>query len=59
MASPCVYNADINARELNHAGFLYPIKFKHNRKSFLIVRGKIFDYPSKKKDDAVKILEFI
>lgn len=59
MANPCVYNADIKARELNCPGFLYPIKFKHNSKSFLIVRGKIFDYPSKKKDDAVKILEFI
>jgi hypothetical protein len=59
MANPCVYNADINAGELNCPGFLYPIKFKHNRKSFLIVRGKIFDYPSKKKDDAVKILEFV
>jgi hypothetical protein len=59
MASLCVYNADIKARELNHAGFLYPIKFNHNGKSFLIVRGKVFDYPSKKKDDAVKILEFL
>lgn len=59
MASLCEYNADIKARELNHAGFLYPIKFKYNSKSFLIVRGKIFDYPSKKKDDAVKILEFL
>ena len=59
MATPCVYNADIKARELNCPGFLYPIKFKHNSKSFLIVRGKIFDYPSKKKDDAVKIIEFI
>ena len=59
MANPCVYNADIKARELNCPGFLYPIKFKHNSKSFLIVRGKVFDYPSKKKDDAVKILEFI
>jgi hypothetical protein len=59
MAIPCVYNADIKVRELNCPGFLYPIKFKHNSKSFLIVRGKIFDYPSKKKDDAVKILEFI
>ena len=59
MASLCVYNADIKAKELNHAGFLYPIKFKHNSKSFLIVRGKVFDYPSKKKDDAVKVLEFV
>jgi hypothetical protein len=56
---PCVYNADIKARELKCPGFLYPIKFKHNSKSFLIERGKIFDYPSKKKDDPVKIFEFI
>ena len=59
MAIPCVYNADIDPEELNCPGFLYPIKFKHNSKSFLIVRGKIFDYPSKKKDDPVKISEFV
>lgn len=59
MANPCIYNAAIKSSDLNCPGFLYPIKFKYNRKSFLIVRGKIFDYPSNKKDDPVKILEFI
>ena len=64
-ADPCVYNRDIQANELNHSGFLYPINslkeitFKHKHKSFLIVNGQIYDYPSSKKDADVKTLEFV
>lgn len=44
----CVYNADIASEELTYPGFL-PVTFKYKIKSFLIVQGNFFDYPSKRK----------
>lgn len=44
----CVYNADIASEELTYPGFL-PVTFNYKSKSFLIVQGKFFDYPLKRK----------